>query len=233
MDALILLPYPLGFLGLIDPWLEGGQPAIDAQYGAPLLSLVDWMVRSGLPSVSLEQPVDCHPTSAPPGLVAEDHDRLGAAGLLGLYASFGPTLSEAFIASAAIRGDSVVLFRSPPSSDAEQIAVAWRIRLEGESFAIGLVDAIESAQLGGAISENVVAENFGREVLIRNASDPAILTAWTNASDCGTLEDLPATSEETGMTAAFRRQSWGRAHVRPRITVAPVRASARGVPARR
>jgi hypothetical protein len=196
VDALQLLPYPVGLLFLIDRWLSGGQAAIDALYEAPALSFAEWLTVFE-PATPIGEAVTCFPTGAPPGYAAFDHDSFGAAGLIGLNVGFGRLGIDL---SAGIDGDSMVVFTDPADPAQSRVAAAWRIRFHHALAAEGTARTFTDSR-GTA---NLRATQLDREVLVQVATDPAVLAAWTNGAECGRAEDLPVPPEAASMHAALR-----------------------------
>ena len=191
------LPYSVGFRFLIGPWLDGGQRAINALFETPLLSFGQWAFATGPDRLRPADPLTCFPTGAPSGFTGFDHDRLGVVGLMGLRMTFGEPASTAFGLASALGDDSFVVFSTP--DPARGVAVAWRLRFDIASRASSFADAVLGAFVGV-----VSVQTLERDVLIRAASDASVLATWTNASDCGRAEDLPAPPSQAGATSALR-----------------------------
>jgi hypothetical protein len=96
-----------------------------------------------------------------------------------------------------------------PDPVREGVAVAWRLRFKDAGAAVSLQNVIAPALRAPAGAFSV--QLFDREVLIRVASDPAVLDAWTNAAECGRAEDLPVRSATSqAMSEILRRTLHGR-----------------------
>jgi hypothetical protein len=203
IDAVSLLPYPVGFRFVIDPWLGGGQGAIDGLFEQPRFPFLSWLsaVDGGDPGPI--EPLTCFPTGAPSGYTGFDHDRMGPTALLGLHVGQGTLASAALRVSTTLHDDSLVVFTNAPDAAREGVAVAWRLRFRDAGAAATFENSIGPALRAPAFS----LQRFDREVLIRTAGDPAVLEAWTNAAECGHAEDLPVRSSTSQAMSALIRQT--------------------------
>jgi hypothetical protein len=201
--ATLTLPYPLGTAYLAPEWLGLGQPAIDAMYESPLLSVVDWVDEVPAGGKSTVEPLDCHPTTAPAGFGGFDHDTLGVAGALGLLVSLGHEAKVAWgEATSEWRGDSVVVFTSDAGSE---VAVAWRTRWATAASATRFADAFG----GSAPSGSLRVTTADREVQVLGMSDATALETWSTSMQCGTAGELPSGTQPGAAMAAMLRGARG------------------------
>jgi hypothetical protein len=195
MTAVLVLPYPLGTAYLDDRWLAGGQPAIDAVYGAPLRSALDYQNDIEVGSTTLVEPLDCYPTTAPSGYTGVDSDALGMAGVLGIYVRAGQSASTAWTRSQSWRGDAMAVFDAPGGG----VAVAWRTRWATGADAADFETAI-SAVTSGTVTVSA------QDVTVLSAADPALVPAWAQSMVCGSIDQMPtAAAGSTSPTALLRR----------------------------
>jgi len=203
ITALQLLPYPIGFRFLIGRWLHTGQSAINDLFRTPELWFLEWVMALEPPLRTTLDPLTCFPTKAPPGYVPFDHDRLGAAGLMAFHIVLQQSGQTALIRGTDLRDDSIVVFMSAPDAPSPGVAVAWRLRFVDDWTAGRFLRTLEASQTSFA---SLSVESFEREVLIRAASDVTVLSAWTNAAECGAADELPVRSDTAdSMSAAVRR----------------------------
>lgn len=188
------LPYALGTDRLWASWVEQGPDAMDAAFATPRRSALEW-TDSTAQAVRLE----CYPTAPPPGYVALDHDMLGVAGLLAL-----PVALDALDARDALsragqwRNDSIVLFGPEGDADGSDVAVAWRVRLDF----VGAADAFV-ADVGCCLPPDArLRRHPPVEVVLYAASQPGLVDAWTDVTQCGTSDELPSTG--SGMAEDMR-----------------------------
>jgi hypothetical protein len=195
LTAAQLLLYPVGTVYLADRYIAEGQSVISRLYSQPPLSFVEWTSGAwGQPSAE-PQPLECFPTTAPAGYRGLDHDVLGQVGVFAAQAMLrDPTM--AWETSKSTRGDSVVLFvQDGDLNETTPVALAWRI----------VFDSVNEAQsfrstVGGVNSLARVELAAEREVLIRAATDPAILDGWTLG--CGRADELPRPPEAQELRVA-------------------------------
>ena len=201
LTAVESLPYPVGSSGLLKPWLDSGQPGIDAFYAHPRQSLVDWTGDVTLGSTSVE-PIGCYPTAAPPDYGGVDHDTFGIAGAMIVFMGSGGNARSAYDASSGWRNDSVVTFAPGDAADAGR-AVAWRTHWDSPASA-----AMFQAAAQRALPAAVTAVDDA-DVTVRVASTPEVLMQWDGTA-CGAESDLPVAppSATDTMTSVIGRARW-------------------------
>jgi hypothetical protein len=197
------MAYPVGTDYLSAAWVDNGQTAIDALYEHPYRALLDWTVQyARAPHPTMAEPLDCYPTGAPPGFVADDHDTFGMAGALALLVATGDTASNAWSASSDWRNDSVVAFRPDTDpADPTRSALAWRVRWATAQAAQSFEASVRAVFPVDSVSTAIM----DREVLVYAATDATTLGAWTEATRCGTAEELPTSATAGSMTQAMHR----------------------------
>ncbi|HMJ12791.1 MAG TPA: hypothetical protein VK524_15320, partial [Polyangiaceae bacterium] len=177
--------YPVGTAYLLQDFIAGGVARIAEVYAEPPRSVLHWVTGAwGAPSLDVET-LDCHPTGAPPGYRGIDHDSLGVAGLFALQGVHLPA-EFAWTQSLAVRADSMVLFADGDAlAESSAVAMAWRIRFDSATSAAQFV-----ANMNGAPGTWSIELPLGeRELLIRTASDPSIVSSWSVG--CGRADELP------------------------------------------
>jgi hypothetical protein len=194
------LPYGLGASRLGPLWQGERRGATDPLYERPDVSLIAWVD----PPAEVD-PLECIPTGAPPGYVAENHDKLGLAAVLALDLRLTSSeVGEAFDLSHAWRDDRIVIFAPEGAPDSDDAAAAWRVRFESAQSASLVHERVECCLPSGV--QSVSAD---RELLLFVASDPAVLEGWTTATSCGSEADLPPSEDQPMAMQAVRRPLLG------------------------
>ncbi len=203
-----LLPYPVGSAYLVDRYKRDGIAAVARLYEQPPLSLLEWTTGAWEKQSVSPEPLECFPTSAPPGYRGLDHDALGRVGVFAAQAATHEP-GSAWTASEGTRGDSMVLFvQEGELNESTHVALVWRIAFASAYDAQSFRGAVD-----GPIAPARVELAGDREVVIRAATDASVLDGWTIG--CGRAEELPRPAQAQALRAAARLPELLSAH-RPR-----------------
>jgi len=181
------LPYAFGTRRLALAWDADGRAAIDPFFERPLLTLLSW--SEGAAARAAPDPLQCFPTAPPPGYVGSDSDSLGLAALIALPVALGTDSARAALnAGTSWRDDRLVIFRPEGDTAGPERAVAWRLRFASAGDADDFASSI-----GCCLPSNMKRAESGseRELLYLAASARDTLDSWSDASACGTAEDVP------------------------------------------
>lgn len=172
--ALLALPYPVGGLPLSEAYLTTGLDGLLEAYRSGPRTLVGWMdygARRQLPAQ-----LRCNRPDAPARYESLGFDSFGGAGLIAFYTRLGLDGEEAYEAARAWTGDAFAVFAPEGGEDAA--ALAWRIGFTSEAAARELASLVQAAEL------DVRATQQGSEVVLVGASEPSVLAAWSNSTEC-------------------------------------------------
>ena len=199
-----LAPYAFGLEQLAPLWRGRGQAAVDALYGAPPLSLLDWLEDTEVTERSQIEGLDCLPTAGPPGFEGRDTDALGPLGVLAVLLYAGTPVESAWRIARGFRADRLVAFGETSTPDSR--AIAWRIRFASEVLATTFVSRGSSA-----LKPGTALESQDREVLYYGTTLPDRLSTWAERDHCGTAAELPNAPPEAPSNAARLRFEVARA----------------------
>jgi hypothetical protein len=182
-DDLPLISYGLGGSYLLRVWLEGGSPALRAQFDAPPVTSVRWMRdiadRSDARWESSGRNLACATAHAPDGYRLFSTDSLGALRLFAflstaLESDGEPPIQQSWDRALDWQRDSFEMFVGLN----QQVAASWRIRLTDADVARDL-----ARELDGVFPQIVVHQEDA-EIELRAAESEEDLAAWSDFEPC-------------------------------------------------
>jgi hypothetical protein len=178
------LPYPVG-----GEWLQAafdiGRSEVADVYAAPPSSLLDEMTGYVAPRpASRLEDLDCYPPLPPSTHEVVTADQLGPAALIALLVAHDVSFANAYKLANSYRGDLLAVYWPKGAKNADDMLLAWRIRMASASAAKDL--AAKLADIEPA--EDVAVDD--REVLIHGAAKSATYDAWSKRSGCANADEL-------------------------------------------
>jgi hypothetical protein len=166
--------YPLGGELLTQAYMHGGNAAVRSLQGSWPGHAVAFMAAHEGSDAPRGGALDCQAGRPGKSFRTVRRDRFGALQVYGFLTVNGVGEARAWHDALSVSDDELAIFFD---AKAREVAVSWRMRLENPLAAAVLVFDL----LG---SEDFVAENHGRDVVIRSASPSEVMDDWADDEGC-------------------------------------------------